>query len=80
MAVLLESPWYREIEQRGEQRGKKEGLLSGISTSLELKFGTKGLQLMPEIQQLDSVETLEVIFQGIKTVKTLDELRQVYRI
>ena len=74
MAVLLESPWYREIEQRGE----KKGLLSGISTGLELKFGTEGLQLMPEIEALDSLETLEAILKGIKTVKTLDELRQVY--
>jgi hypothetical protein len=59
-------------------RGKKRGLLSGISTSLELKFGTEGLQLMPEIQELDSLETLEAILTAIKTVKTLDELRSCY--
>jgi hypothetical protein len=57
----------------------KKGLLSGISLGLELKFGTEGLQLMPEIQALDSLETLEAILKAIKTVKTLDELRQVYR-
>jgi predicted transposase YdaD len=83
MAVLLESPWYRQILQEGEKIGRKEGrqegLLEGISTGLELKFGTEGLQLMPEIQALDSLETLEAILKAIKTVKTIDELRQVYR-
>ena len=68
MAVLLESPWYRQIlqegekrgekigEKRGEEQGKKAGLLSGIATILELKFGVNGLQLMAEIQTLDQVE------------------------
>jgi predicted transposase YdaD len=82
MAVLLESPWYRQILQEGEkigrQEGRQEGLLEEISTSLELKFGTEGVQLMPEIQDLDSLDTLEAILTAIKTVKTLDELRQVY--
>jgi predicted transposase YdaD len=88
MAVLLESPWYRQILQEGEkigreegrEEGRQEGLLEGIATSLELKFGTEGLQLMPEIQELDSLETLEAILQAIKTVKTLDELRFYYRV
>lgn len=83
MAVLLESPWYRQILQEGEkigrEEGRQEGLLVGISTSLELKFGHEGLQLMPEIQELDTLETLEAILKAIKTVKTLSELRQVYR-
>jgi predicted transposase YdaD len=87
MAVLLESPWYREIlqegekigRQAGEKIGRQAGLLEGISTSLELKFGNEGLGLMSEIQAVERLEALERILKAIKTVKTLDELRQVYR-
>lgn len=86
MAVLLESPWYRQIlqegekrgEKRGEEQGKKAGLLSGIATILELKFGVNGLQLMAEIQTLDQVELLEAVLTSLKTVESLEELRLVY--
>ena len=82
MAVLLESPWYRQIlqegEKRGEKRGEKKGLLSGIAMGLELRFGDEGLQLLPEIQALDGIEILEAILVAIKTVGSLDELRRVY--
>lgn len=79
MAVLMESPWYRQILQQGEKIGEKKGLLVGISTGLEFKFGTEGLQLMSEIEALESLETIEAILKVMKTVKTIDELRRVYR-
>ena len=95
MAVLLESPWYRQILQEGEKRGEergekrgekrgvklgeKKGLLSGIAMGLELRFGDEGLQLLPEIQALDEIEILEVILAAIKTASSLEELRGVYR-
>ena len=82
MAVLRESPWYQEIlqegQQRGIQQGMRQGLLSGITLGLELKFGSAGLQLLPEIREIENVERLEAIAQAIKTVSTLDELRQIY--
>ncbi len=92
MAVLLESPWYRQIlqegekrgekigEKRGEEQGKKAGLLSGIATILELKFGVNGLQLMAEIQTLDQIELLEAVLTNLKTVESLEELRLIYGI
>lgn len=95
MAVLRESPWYQEIlqqglqqgvqqgmqqgMQQGIQQGMRQGLLSGIALGLELKFGTQGLQLMPEIREILDVDRLEAISEALKTVRTLDELRQVYR-
>jgi predicted transposase YdaD len=98
MAVLLESPWYRQILQEGEKvgraegrtegrvegrvegriEGRAEGLLTGISTILELRFGVEGLLLMSEIQALESIETLESVLVALKTVNSLDELRQIY--
>ncbi|MFB2898283.1 Rpn family recombination-promoting nuclease/putative transposase [Aerosakkonemataceae cyanobacterium BLCC-F50] len=83
MAVLRESPWYQEILQKGVEQGReqtlRQGQLLAIALGLELKFGTEGLQLMPEIEQIEDVATLEAIVQGIKTLNTLDELRQIYR-
>lgn len=85
MAVLHESPWYQQIfregEQRGEERGRQEGrreeILSGIELALEIKFGTQGLQMMPEISQIADLDRLKAIQQGIKSVNTLDELQQI---
>ncbi|MEP0850136.1 hypothetical protein NC991_06945 [Funiculus sociatus GB1-A4] len=75
MAVLRESPWYQEILREGQQLGMQQGMLSGIELALELKFGTEGLQLMPEISNIQDVERLKAIAQAIKTVNSLDELR-----
>ena len=61
------------------QQGVQQGLLSGIALGLELKFGVESLQLMPEIRQIQNVEKLEAIQQGIKTANTWEELREIYR-
>ncbi|MGH2415047.1 MAG: Rpn family recombination-promoting nuclease/putative transposase [Microcystaceae cyanobacterium] len=73
MAVLRESPWYQQILQEGEKRG----LLSGIELGLELKFGSQGLQLMPEISQITDLDTLTAIREGLRTKNTLEEIRQI---
>ncbi len=79
MAVLSQSPWYQQILKEGEQRGRREERLSGIELGLEIKFGSEGLQLMPEISQISDLEQLKLIQQRIKTVNTLDELRELIR-
>lgn len=62
------------------QESQKRGLLSGIELALELKFGSEGLQLMPEISQITDIDTLRAIREGLRTMNSLEEIRPIYRI
>ncbi|BAT56699.1 hypothetical protein NOS3756_57110 (plasmid) [Nostoc sp. NIES-3756] len=86
----LEREFKREIEQLEAQQSMQymtsferitriEGLLEAIELGLELKFGSSSLFLMDEISQIDDVEQLRKIKDGIKTATTVDELRQIYQ-
>jgi predicted transposase YdaD len=77
MAVLRESHWYQEIEQRGVERGRRENILSNIEMSLEVKFGTDGLELMPQITQVSDLKQLKEILRSILVANTIAELRDV---
>ncbi len=91
MAVLQQSPWYQQIlqegveigEQRGikigEQRGEQRGILSGIEIGLELKFGESGKEIFSEINAVEDIQVLETILSSLKTVETIDQLRQIYQ-
>ncbi|MEH2453584.1 Rpn family recombination-promoting nuclease/putative transposase [Nostoc sp.] len=81
MTVLRDSPWYQEIlregEARGEARGELRGILSSIEINLELKFGDNGLQLMPQINQINDLERLKTILRNVVTANNIEELQQV---
>jgi predicted transposase YdaD len=89
MGVLRESPWYQEIlregeiqgEARGEARGKIEGrkeqILSNIEMSLDAKFGSRGLDLMPQISQITDLEELQDILRAVVLANNLEELQQI---
>ncbi len=72
MTILRESPWYQEIlregeirgEQRGEQHGRREQMLANIEMTLEMKFGSEGLQLMSQIAQMADLESLTAILRS----------------
>jgi len=65
--------------QQGIQQGVREGLLAGIEVSLELKFGERGLQLLPEIYKIEDVDVLRAVQQTIRSASTPDDLRRIYR-
>jgi hypothetical protein len=69
-------PYITSIERRAEERGR---LIGAIELGLELKFGNDGLQLLPEISQIEDLEILKSIRDGIKRVITLQELRTIYQ-
>jgi predicted transposase YdaD len=86
MSVLRESPWYQEILREGQARGealgealgRREELLSGIELALEIKFGNPGLELMPVLREINDLQQLKTIQQAIKTVNSVEELRQLF--
>ncbi|MFN6498109.1 MAG: cytosolic protein [Nostoc sp. DedQUE01] len=86
----LEREFKTEVEQLEAQQSmpymtsferitRIEGLLEAIELGLELKFGTSSLGVMDEISQIEDVEQLRAIKEGIKTATTVDELRQIYQ-
>ncbi|MBI4332088.1 MAG: Rpn family recombination-promoting nuclease/putative transposase [Chloroflexi bacterium] len=66
------------IEQ-GLQQGLRRGLLEGIELDLELKFGSEGVAILPEIYKIEDVDLLRAIQKGLKTVQSLEELRRIYQ-
>lgn len=83
-------PYITSVERIGIQKGIEQGieqsqqllrqvLLESLELGLELKFGSEGLRLLPEISLLENVEQLRAIQAGLKTANTLDELRQIYQ-
>ncbi|YAF93733.1 MAG: Rpn family recombination-promoting nuclease/putative transposase [Nodularia sp. CChRGM 3473] len=77
MAILRESPWYQEIEQRGEVRGRREEILSSIEMSLEAKFGSDGLELFSQVSQISDVERLREILRSIVVANRIEEVREI---
>ena len=71
-------PYITTAERIGRAEGRAEGLVEGIDAMLDMKFGQAGLALMPEIQTIDDIATLERLLQVIKSATTLDEVRAAY--
>ncbi|HLO87490.1 MAG TPA: cytosolic protein [Nostocaceae cyanobacterium] len=71
-------PYVTSVERSAILRTELKGLLEAIELGLELKFGSESLTLLPEISTIKDVEKLRAIISGIKTVKTLEELQQIY--
>jgi hypothetical protein len=61
-----------------ERLALEKGLLQGIEVSLELKFGAAGLQLLPELRQIQNVEVLQAVLRALKTAGSPEELRRVW--
>ncbi len=73
-------PYITSIERIGIKKGIRQGLLEAIELGLRLKFGDEGLEILPEISEIEDVEQLKAIISGLLTaVNSLDELRQLYQ-
>mgnify|MGYP001793067871 FL=1 len=72
--------YVTSVERIGIEKGVLQGLLEAIELGLELKFNTDALSLMEEISQIDDIEKLRAIKDGIKTLNSIEELKQVYQL
>jgi len=56
----------------------RDGLLKAIDMGLRFRFGTTGLTLIPEISKIRDTDILNLIYEGLKTASSLEEIRQLY--
>ena len=68
--------YLTSIERIAREEGVSEGILMGIEDLLEVKFGEKGLQLIPEIGRISDIERLREIRRVIKESQSLDEVER----
>jgi hypothetical protein len=71
--------YITSIERRAKERGFRQGLVEGIELCLQLKFGNEGLEVFPEVSQIEDIEVLKVVLDSIKRVKSPQELRLVHQ-
>ncbi len=61
-----------------ERVGMEKGLLAGIETSLKVKFGAEGLELMPELREIQDHVLLGKILKRIETADSPAAVRRVW--
>ena len=71
--------YVTSVERIGIEKGTRKGLLQGIDTCLQLKFNAMHQELVEEISQIQDNEQLETILTALKTVNTVEELREIYQ-
>jgi hypothetical protein len=64
--------------EQGRQEGRRDGLLDGIALALDLKFGAESQPVMAELRQVADLAVIQAVYDAIKTVRSLDDLRQLY--
>jgi hypothetical protein len=63
------------IADKWLQQGWREGILEGIELVLDIKFGSDGLRLWPEIRQ----DVLRTVLRALKAAHTPEDIRRVYQ-
>jgi predicted transposase YdaD len=69
----------RLAKAEGKVEGKAEGKAEGLKFALELKFGKKGLELLPIIAKLKSPKEQTTFRNRLKTAQTPAELKKFYK-
>jgi hypothetical protein len=69
---------FRHVFREGYEEGLRKTLPDSIELLIEVKFGATGLALMPEIRQIQSIDTLKTILHQIKSTDSTEALRRIY--
>jgi flagellar biosynthesis/type III secretory pathway protein FliH len=65
--------------QQGIQQGVKEGLLKAIRLGLELRFGSEGLRIFPDIRKIEDADVLDTISEAVKSAESIGALERIYK-
>lgn len=84
-AMPYVTSWERNGIRKGRKEGRKEGialgsksgLLEALELGLELRFGKRGLALMPQLRKISDVAKLRALTAAIRHVKKLAEFSKV---
>ena len=63
--------------RQGVRQGIREGMLEAIELGLTIRFGKKGLKMMPRIRKIQSLERLTALKDAIKTAATAEDFGNV---
>jgi predicted transposase YdaD len=77
MTVLLESPWYQEILQKGENRGRREGALREAQSLILRQLTHRIGNVAPEIRsqvEASSITQLEALGDSLLDFSSSDDL------
>jgi hypothetical protein len=56
----------------------QKDLLQGIEVALDLKFGARGLELMPELREIRDLEVLRKVLAKVKAADSPEDLRRIW--
>jgi predicted transposase/invertase (TIGR01784 family) len=65
--------------KEGIRQGVKEGLLKAIRLGLELRFGSEGLRVFPEIRKIEDTDVLDTISEAVKSAESIGALERIYK-
>ncbi len=71
-------PFITITERMAKEEGLLEGILQGIETCLRMKFGAEGLDLMPDLREIQDHKLLRKLLNAIETAASPDDLRRVW--
>jgi len=63
--------------QQGIQQGIQQGLIEGIAALLEIKFGDRGLNMLPEVEKIADPERLRQIKDIIRKTQGIQNLEKI---
>jgi len=77
LAERLRNEGRQQGLQQGIQQGIHEGLVEAIELGLGIKFGTRGMKLMPAIRRIKDAEKLRAVKEAVKIAKNISEVKEV---